>query len=98
MGVESSGNIVVGSNGMTTGSFAASTATMADTLTFQIPGAATSTVTNIGISYQLNGGYTIAGFQPSAAVTVQMQFGGGTILWRSVTGNSPPNQVAENIG
>ena len=96
IGVQSSGNILVGPSGLTTGSNAAATATMSDTLTFQIPGANSATVTSIGVSFQLFGASTLLAYQPSANLTVQMQFGTGSVWWQSFSPSNP--QLVSNLG
>jgi len=97
-----SGTLGVLSNGSPTGatvSSAGAMATMSDSLTFHIPGAVASTVTNIGVSFQLSGSSTLLGSsQAYAGLTTYLSFGSGVIWWHFFTQDSPPEQIVQNSG
>jgi hypothetical protein len=96
------GTMGVLANGSVTGA-AVSTgnamATMSDRLTFQVPGATASTVTNIGISYQLNGSFALLGNSMArSGVTTYMSLGNGIMWWHYFTDDDPPANVVQNGG
>src|ERR1019366_3303275 len=96
------GTLGVMANGSPTGatvSSAGAMATMSDLLTFHVPGANSSTITNIGISFQLNGAFALLGnSQAYNGLTTYMSFGNGIIWWHYFTQDSPPAQVVQNGG
>ena len=96
------GTLGVLANGSPTGatvSSAGAMATMSDLLTFHVPGANNSTVTNIGISFQLNGSFALLGnAQAYNGLTTYMNFGNGIIWWHYFTQDSPPANVVQNSG
>ena len=96
------GTLGVLANGSPTGatvSSAGAMATLSDLLTFHVPGASGSTVTNIGISFQLNGSYALLGnSQAYNGLTTYMSFGNGVIWWHYFTQDNPPAQVVQNAG
>jgi len=96
------GTLGVLANGSLTGatvSSAGAMATMSDLLTFHVPGASASTVTNIGISFQLNGSFALLGTsQAYNGLTTYMSFGNGIIWWHYFTQDSPPANVVQNGG
>ncbi len=96
------GTLGVLANGSVTGatvSSAGAMATMSDLLTFHVPGATNSTVTNIGVSFQLNGSFALLGnSQAYNGLTTYMSFGNGIIWWHYFTQDSPPAQVVQNGG
>jgi hypothetical protein len=96
------GTLGVLANGSPTGatvSSAGAMATMSDLLTFHVPGANASTITNIGISFQLNGTFALLGdSQAYNGLTTYMSFGNGIIWWHYFTQDSPPAQVVQNGG
>ncbi len=96
------GTLGVLANGSPTGatvSSAGAMATMSDLLTFHVPGATASTVTNIGISFQLNGTFALLGnSQAYNGLTTYMSFGNGIIWWHYFTQDSPPAQIVQNGG
>ncbi len=98
----SAGTLGVLANGSLTGatvSSAGAMATMSDLLTFHVPGATASTVTNIGVSFQLNGTFALLGnSQAFNGLTTYMSFGNGIIWWHYFTQDSPPAQVVQNGG
>ena len=96
------GTLGLMANGSPTGatvSSAGAMATMSDLLTFHVPGANSSTVTNIGVSFQLNGTFALLGnSQAYTGLTTYLSLGNGIIWWHYFTQDSPPAQVVQNGG
>jgi len=76
------------------------TATLSDILTFQVPGASSTTVTNLRVSLQLDGTYSLASASanPVDDVKVIMSVGNGTIWYDFGTENTPSSMVIQNTG
>ncbi len=96
------GTLGVMANGSPTGatvSSAGAMATMSDLLTFHVPGATAATVTNIGVSFQLNGTFALLGnSQAYNGLTTYLSLGNGIIWWHYFTQDSPPAQIVQNGG
>ena len=93
------GVMAAGSLTGTTVSSAGAMATMSDLLTFHVPGATASTVTDIGVSFQMNGTFALLGnSQAYNGLTGYMSLGNGIIWWHYFTQDSPPAQVVQNGG
>jgi hypothetical protein len=96
------GTLGVLANGSATGltvSSAGAMASLSDLLTFHVPGASSSTVTNIGISFQLNGSFALLGSsQTRSGLTTFMKFGNGIMWWHYFTDDDPPANIVENGG
>jgi len=96
------GTLGVLANGSPTGatvSSAGAMASMSDLLTFHVPGGTASTITNIGISFQMNGTFALLGnSQAYNGLTTYMSFGNGIIWWHYFTQDSPPAQIVQNGG
>jgi hypothetical protein len=97
-----SGTLGVLSDGSQLGATASSAgalATMSDLLTFNVPGATSSTITNIGVSFTVNGAYTLLGnSQAYTGLTAYLSLGNGIIWWHFFTEDDPASQLIENSG